>query len=248
MKKIEKFMLPEHTNSLYENEAVSSISLTREVANKINEIVDSINQLSQVDLKWKQEQEGTIRKGVIFMKDNLVNSLNELLELLTENGFIENRISYITEVLSKRVDNLLSQLAQGTDGVDNEVVDGRVGTDGVTYTTIGVSIREQIKQLSNIIGNGFLAKGYRNYFNGSVVTGWAMQDRFVVNEGFCRTTPIFLTPGKYVANTSVTTFTVGVGELVSRVNSDGAYWYTVEGGQRSEEYFDDWKFGLSLLR
>lgn len=138
MKKIEKFMLPEHTNSLYENEAISSISLTREVADKINEIVDMINQLSQGDLEWKQTQEGTIRKGVLFMKDNLVNSLNELLQLLTENGFIESRIKGYTDLLSARLDNLLSSLT-----VDGEMFDARIGTDGTAYKTVGDAIREQ---------------------------------------------------------------------------------------------------------
>ena len=36
MNKLEHFILPEQTNQLYEKEAVSSISLTRDVAEKIN--------------------------------------------------------------------------------------------------------------------------------------------------------------------------------------------------------------------
>lgn len=46
MKKIEHFNLPAHTNTLYQEEAMSSISLTRDVADKINELVDAYNQLS----------------------------------------------------------------------------------------------------------------------------------------------------------------------------------------------------------
>lgn len=35
-KKIEHFMLLEHTNGLYKNEAISSIELTKNVADKTN--------------------------------------------------------------------------------------------------------------------------------------------------------------------------------------------------------------------
>lgn len=56
MNKISHFNLPENTNRLYADEARSSIGLTREVANKINELVDAYNKLDEVDLAWKQEQ------------------------------------------------------------------------------------------------------------------------------------------------------------------------------------------------
>lgn len=81
MEKITHYVLPEHTNTLYKEEAISSIGLSRDIAAKINELVDAFNVLFQEDLKWKQTQEGTIRKGVLYMKDNLVNTLAELLKI-----------------------------------------------------------------------------------------------------------------------------------------------------------------------
>ena len=81
MNKIQHYVLPEHTNTLYKEEAISSIGLTRDVADKINELVDALNTLSETDLRWKQTQEGIIRKGVIYMKDNLINTLTDLLKL-----------------------------------------------------------------------------------------------------------------------------------------------------------------------
>lgn len=81
MEKIKNYVLPAHTNDLYSKEASSAIGLTRDIAAKINELVDAYNELKREDLKWKQTQEGTIRKGVLFMKDNLINSLYELLKL-----------------------------------------------------------------------------------------------------------------------------------------------------------------------
>ena len=70
MNKIEHFMLPENTNNLYKNEAISSIALTKDVAEKINELVDAYNQFSNDDMLWKQEQDGKIRKAVLFMKSS----------------------------------------------------------------------------------------------------------------------------------------------------------------------------------
>lgn len=80
MQRIEKYNLPSHLNTLYEKEASSAIHFAREIAEKVNELISAFNELSQNDLEWKQTQEGTIRKGVLFMKDNLINSLNELLK------------------------------------------------------------------------------------------------------------------------------------------------------------------------
>lgn len=81
MEKIQHYVLPEHTNTLYKEEAISSIGLTRDVADKINELVDAFNTLSEGDLRWKQTQEGIIRKGVLYMKDNLINTLTDLLQM-----------------------------------------------------------------------------------------------------------------------------------------------------------------------
>lgn len=81
MNKLKHYVLPEHTNTLYKEEAASSIALTREVADKINEIVDAFNEISEGDLAWKQTQEGIIRKAVLYMKDNLINSLFDLLKV-----------------------------------------------------------------------------------------------------------------------------------------------------------------------
>lgn len=151
MKQIEKFMLPEHTNTLYEKEAISSISLTKEVASKINEIVETINQLSQVDLEWKQTQEGTIRKGVLFMKDNLVNSLNDLMKLLVDNGFIEQRIHSFTDLLASRVENLLNQIVPGTTSMDAEVIDIRTDNSGKRHSSAGNSVREQCNAIIEML-------------------------------------------------------------------------------------------------
>lgn len=145
MKRINHFMLPEHTNSLHKNEAISSISLTKEVAEKINELVDELNKLSKEDLAWKQNQEGIIRKGVIYMKDNLINSLNDLMETLKNSGFIDSRIEEQTAMLNSRLTTLLNSVAPGTTTLDAELIDIRTGYNQRRYASAGDSVREQIK-------------------------------------------------------------------------------------------------------
>lgn len=126
MEKIEHYNLPEHTNKLYREEASSSIGLTRDVADKINELVDAYNKFSEEDLKWKQTQEGTIRKGVIYMKDNLLNSLHELLKAY-ENESIKNSIlHYYGEEIDKMrffaTPQMFGALANGVTNDTNAII------------------------------------------------------------------------------------------------------------------------------
>lgn len=122
MNKIEHFMLPEHTNTLYEKEAISSIELTKEVADKLNEIIDSLNGFGADDLAWKQEQEGIIRKGVLYMKDNLINSLHDLLKLY-DSGTLKK---YVLETYGKELEQIRyfitpQMFGAVGDGVTNDI-------------------------------------------------------------------------------------------------------------------------------
>lgn len=103
MKKISNFMLPPHFNDLYKNEAISSISLTRDVADKINELVAAYNELYQGNLAKEQEQDGRISKAVLFMKDNLINSIHDLFKLLYEKGYCHSIIQEIYAPLLKTI-------------------------------------------------------------------------------------------------------------------------------------------------
>lgn len=153
MKDITHFNLPEHTNTLYQKEAISSISLTRDVADKINELVDAYNELSKTDLQWKQTQEGTIRKGVLYMKDNLVNTLNDLMIMLKDSGFIDKRIEYHIDVLRERVDNLLGKVVEGSTTMDAEIIDARVDEKGNALVNIGTLIRKIDRLVNGLISN-----------------------------------------------------------------------------------------------
>lgn len=148
MNEIKHYVLPEHTNTLYKEEARSSIALTKEVADKINELVDAYNQFSKIDLEWKHEQEGKIRGGILYMKDNLINTLNDLLAILESRGFFETNVKTYTQKLEAQLNNLLSSVS-----TDGEVIDIRVGADGKVYSTAGESVRTQVENIIDEISS-----------------------------------------------------------------------------------------------
>ena len=144
MKKIKNFMLPEHFNKIYKVEASSTMALARDVTEKLNS-------LNEVDVLWKQDQEGRIRKGILYMKDNLINTLDSMMEQLKESGFIDRRIKENLNHLDVRVDNLLGIVKEGSTTLDAEIIDARMGDDGELFTSLGKSIRSQIHAFNPII-------------------------------------------------------------------------------------------------
>lgn len=149
MKRIENFMLPEHHNNIFKEEAISSISLTRDIADKINELVAAYNELSQMDLLWKQTVEGKVNAGVVFMKDNLLNSLNDLMVLLRDQGFIDERIAYHCNVINNRLENLLGKVVEGSTTMDAEIIDARTDFTGTAWENIGEHLRHFLKLLGS---------------------------------------------------------------------------------------------------
>ena len=140
-------MLPEHTNTLYKREARSSIALSKEVADKLNELIDAFNELSRIDLEWKHEQEGTVRGTALYIKDNLINVLDDFLDILVERGFINKKIEQYSNNLSERVSNLLGKVKEGSTTLDAEIIDIRADVNGIIYATAGEAIREQLTML-----------------------------------------------------------------------------------------------------
>lgn len=162
MKEIKEFLLPDHTNKLYQEEAISSISLTKAVAEKINELVRAYNTAFSDNLTKQQEQDGKIRKAVVYMKDNLLNSMNDLMVTLRDSGFIDSRIEYHCQYLKNRLDNLLGAVKQGSTSMDAEIIDARIGASGESYMTIGNAIRGQIKNIAYSVKTTVTAENFRN--------------------------------------------------------------------------------------
>lgn len=93
IKPISNFCLSEHTNNLYKKEAGSSIALARDVADKLNEVINAFNELAKN--KWEKihEQDGKIRKAILYMKDNLINTIYDLLMIFKGDGTLKELIT-----------------------------------------------------------------------------------------------------------------------------------------------------------
>ena len=113
MKKIENYNLPAQTNTLYEKEASSAIGLAHEVADKINELVEAYNHFADTDLKWKQTQEGTIRKAIVYIKDNLYNTINDLLNSADLFKLVNSDTQAVVLKKSEELQKQIKALASG---------------------------------------------------------------------------------------------------------------------------------------
>ena len=94
-----------------------------------------------------------------LINDNLLKDIKT--EVSNQLGTKANENDLIVE--RKRIDSFTS-LVQGSTTGDAELIDGRVGANGVTYSNLGTAIRTQIKN----INNNFEIKA--NLFNKSSVS------------------------------------------------------------------------------
>lgn len=164
IKKIEHFCLSEHYANIYKLEGLSSMALIREQVAKLNELIDAFNSLSTE--KWEKihEQDGKIRKAIIYMKDNLLNSINDLLnskgEQMIDNSVKEylGTLKADIELLESRLNNLLGSVKEGSTTMDSEIIDGRVGFDGKVYTSLGDAIRSQHHFMTHINSSNYKEK------------------------------------------------------------------------------------------
>ena len=147
MNNIEHYVLPEHKNNIYKKEAISSMALVRDIANKINELIDSYNELNKWQFEKHQEQDGEIRKGILYIKDNLINTLHDLIKLLEHDGFFDKTVSKYTVELEKRIDNLLGSIESGSTSLDAELIDLRLGANGIKYSSAGKSVRTNLQNI-----------------------------------------------------------------------------------------------------
>lgn len=149
IKKLEHFCLNEHYANIYKLEGTSTMALIREQVDKLNELIDSFNELSKE--KWEKihEQDGKIHKAIIYMKDNLLNSINDLLNSKGDQMIDNSVANYLGSlkqdllVVEGRLNNLLGSVQQGSTTLDAEIIDARVGEDNIKYTNLGEAIRKQ---------------------------------------------------------------------------------------------------------
>ena len=137
------------------------------VANKVNELVDEVWRFEtdvQETLKTQNENiqyllgeglhlevgnifDGWIQDGTF---DTLINrsALKKVNERIDEtNAQLSQKASEVDLAVERlRIDQLTKLEAGSTTG-DAELIDGRIGTDGITYDSVGSAIRGQISKI-----------------------------------------------------------------------------------------------------
>ena len=120
------------------------------------------------------------------------NTLNDRLDNVDEiqaqtNAQLShkaNEVDLITE--RKRIDSL-TKLNDGSTTGDAELIDGRIGCDGITYSNIGSAIRTQIDKLKDSLlmeSITFDLDGYINHLGkDESLSGWKKTNYIKVNKG-----------------------------------------------------------------
>lgn len=144
----------ENPASVYDEEAMTALELAGRTAQKVNECIDHVNQIPTkiADDVQKHIDNGEFDKQVDKYAGELARQIEETEATLsaninTANQAMRSELDAVEESLGKRVDNLLnSELGEGSTTMDAEVIDGRLGADGVLYPNIGEANRNQFEK------------------------------------------------------------------------------------------------------
>ena len=170
---------------------------TESIIDKNNIQDDLIKELREIYLEFNEKgiDENIVREKVNHFLENSVRIKDIISKLITNTNNIKNIKSQLDtkanqselEVERARIDSFTA-LKEGSTSGDAELIDARIGSDGVVYSNVGKSIRTQISRIdSNIesyIGQSlkydynWIDGGYIDSTNGSVVSydNWQYTD------------------------------------------------------------------------
>ena len=181
---------------------VNDLASIKELYRKLKEIEEKITQIKYIDTKLADKLKNDYEKlKRIILDENVQLQLNNKIDDVINNT--KEKIDNVVEEIDKQIENKANQtdldveraridsftrLSEGSTTGDAELIDARVGTDGVIYSNVGNSIRTQINRIdSNIesyIGQSLKYKyewingGYIDNTNGNLVNNnnWKYTD------------------------------------------------------------------------
>ena len=127
-----------------------------EIQDNITDLTGEVNMFSS-ELTNMENQVITNRDNITSLTNNLTSNTNYLQSEINSNR------DYIT-VQKERIDNI-AELSEGSTTADAELLDIRVGANGVTYTSAGNAVRGQYTELKNDIDDLFTTPSVINYFD-----------------------------------------------------------------------------------
>lgn len=128
--------------SIYDEEALTALELAARIARKVNEVVDSHNELTKVSAEFREELTLKIAKAIEGLPLEVVATVNSYLE----DGVFDDAIDQYAGVLSARLSEAISGLTQ-----DSEVIDARIDNKGQTYGTLGSHLRRTEAYYDSIV-------------------------------------------------------------------------------------------------
>ena len=152
---------------------VNDLASIKELYRKLKGLEEKITQIKYIDTKLADKLKNDYEKlKRIILDENIQLQLNDKINdvIINTNEKIDNVIEEIDKQIEtkanqtdldierSRIDNFTT-LQEGSTTGDAELIDGRVGVYGITYTNIGSAIRLQIKNIldtfNSIINGGY---------------------------------------------------------------------------------------------
>ena len=164
------------------NDKETFIQFLAEFYNKTEGIIDKneiqddlIKELRELYLEFNEKgiDENIVREKVNYFLENSVKIKDMLAKLTTNTNKIEDVNTKLNAKLDtkanesdliverQRIDSF-TKLAAGSTTGDAELIDGRIGADGLTYDNIGNAIRKQILNVNDKINKSTSVIEYNN--------------------------------------------------------------------------------------
>ena len=155
--------------TVYDEEALTALELAGRTASKVNEIIDSQNNLEKSTAEQLENQNEEIKKqetNIIpsAVKTEMITQINNGTFANEINRFagdlrkqvsnsearLESDFNELEDTLGRRVDNLIGKVVQGSTTMDAEVIDIRTRANGVVYETAGNTVRAIDRELTKL--------------------------------------------------------------------------------------------------
>lgn len=221
--------LPHHYSmtspaSAYDEEALTTLELAARTTGKINEVVEQTNRTTEKVNEWDER-----------LPNDITAAATKQVDAYLKNGTFDKAIEKYAGNVNARVDQLFANVPEGSTAMDAEIIDARLGGNGVTYDSLGEATRNQFGELyesaTNLYNKQAHDYGYRvNYNRPSLwVQGWISSE--TGEQGFTGVDlQCFLSTPNFI-DTRVERVETTDGERIAvyRYGQDGAFIDRVEG-------------------
>ena len=137
MDKLRNHYSMENPASIYDEEAMTALELAGRIAKKLNEAIELVNDL---ELTVGKVVTQIIPEAVVAEVEKQIN-----------DGTFDGAISEYLGDLEKRVDNILGSVKEGSTTLDAELIDIRLGFDGLEHVNAGTAVRRQIATVADTV-------------------------------------------------------------------------------------------------